>query len=186
MNKELIDPHAPINLHLGCGNRYLPRFTHVDFRETPIVDIVADVSDLREHFDDNTIDLVYNSCLFEHFRRPDVPRVLAEWRRVLRPGGVLRLSVPDFDKLARLYVNENVSIWRIIGPICGRQNEDWNTHYAIYDYEYLNWVLSEAGFYHIRRWNPFDTTKLPADYDDYSKAMIDNTLITLNLEATAP
>ena len=170
-------------LHLGCGDRRLPGFIHIDQREFPDVK-VANVACLASLYQDNTIDLIYCSCLFEHFKRNDAPAILRHWRDLLKPSGTLRLSVPDFRTLAKLYVG-GVALWRVIGPICGRQNADWNIHYSVYDKEYLSWLLTEAGFYHIREWSPYDTSKLPADYDDYSKATIDNQLITLNLEATA-
>ncbi|WP_274607870.1 MULTISPECIES: class I SAM-dependent methyltransferase [Thiorhodovibrio] len=39
----------------------------------------------------------------ESFERRDFRAVLAEWRRVLKPGGILRLAVPDFAACAKLY-----------------------------------------------------------------------------------
>ena len=74
-------------------------------------------------------------------------------------------------------------MWRIIGPLAGRQDYPANTHYMVYDFEYLAWTLGGAGFYDIRRWYP--AVVLPEDFDDYSKARINGRLISLNLEATA-
>jgi len=55
-------------------------------------------------FPDGSMDAVYASHMLEHLDRHAVPALLAECRRVLRPGGVLRLAVPDFEAMARLYV----------------------------------------------------------------------------------
>ena len=65
----------------------------------------------------------------------------------------------------------------------GRQDYPANTHYVVYDYEYLAWELSLAGFYDIRRWEP--EAVFPADYDDYSRARINDMAISLNVEGVA-
>jgi SAM-dependent methyltransferase len=62
--------------------------------------------DLRKGipFADATVDAVYHSHVLEHLDRDVVPGFLAEVRRVLRPGGVHRIVVPDLETLARSYV----------------------------------------------------------------------------------
>lgn len=169
-------------LHLGCGLRRLPGFVHVDNRPGTDPDLIADVGNL-EGVEDNSVELVYACHVLEHIPRPDVADVLREWRRVLAPGGTLRVSVPDFRMLAHMYVGDRVSLWRLRGPLFGRQDYPENTHYACYDYELLAWTLGEARFYDVRRWMPAQVH--PAGYDDFSLARIDGTLISLNVEATA-
>lgn len=171
-----------MKLHLGCGHRLLDGFVNVDIEPGVGADETLDITNL-EPFDDNSVDLIYACHVLEHIRRPVVLDTLREWRRVLRPGGTLRLSVPDFQILASLYIDDGVSLWRLIGPLCGRQNGEWNTHYSVYDKDYLSWLLTEAGFYHVRRW--FPTSDHPEGWDDYSLATIDSCYISLNLEATA-
>jgi SAM-dependent methyltransferase len=55
-------------------------------------------------FDSNSVDAVYNSHVLEHLDRPVARRFLAEILRVLRPGGICRIVVPDFEFLCRTYV----------------------------------------------------------------------------------
>jgi SAM-dependent methyltransferase len=55
-------------------------------------------------FPDGTFDVVYHSHVLEHLDREDAPGFLRECRRVLRPGGILRVVVPDLEQLARRYV----------------------------------------------------------------------------------
>lgn len=171
-----------MNLHLGCGTRRLPGYVHVDSRPEVGPDVVADVENL-DAFEDGVADIIYAAHLLEHIPRPHVIAVLEEWRRVLKPGGILRVSVPDFQVLAELYLYDAVSMWRLIGPLMGGQQYEGNTHFASYDYEYLAWMLGLAGYYDIRRWQPWLVH--PLDYDDISLAKIQGKYISLNVEATA-
>lgn len=144
--------------------------------------MVADVENL-DAFEDGSVDLIYAAHVLEHIPRPHILTVLEEWRRVLKPGGMLRVSVPDFMILAELYLYDSVSMWRITGPLHGRQDYEANTHYVSFDYEYLAWMLGTAGYHDIRRWHPSQIH--PLDYDDISLAKIDQRYISLNVEATA-
>ena len=169
-------------LHLGAGTRKLPGYTSVDIRPEVEPDVVADIERL-DGFKNASADIIYAAHVLEHIPGPHVITVLEEWRRVLKPGGTLRLSVPDFRVLAELYLCEGVSMWRITGPLHGRQDYEANTHFISFDYEYLAWMLGTAGYHDIRRWYPAEVH--PKGYDDISLAKIDGQLISLNVEATA-
>jgi SAM-dependent methyltransferase len=54
----------------------------------------------------NSVDAVYHSHLLEHIGRPHVPGFLAEVWRVLKPGGVHRVVVPDWEKMCRAYLED--------------------------------------------------------------------------------
>ena len=174
--------NPPIKLHLGCGGRRLDGYVHIDARDLPGLDYVATVDELNA-FEDNSVDLIYACHVFEHIKRPAQLGILRYWRRKLKSGGTLRLSVPDFATLSELYLEWGVTFWRIVGPLYGRQDYPENVHYCGFDHEYLAWLLTEAGFHTIRRWWPYEV--FPVDYDDYSKAKIEHAEISLNLEATA-
>ncbi len=54
-----------------------------------------------------SVDAIYSSHMMEHLDRSEARAFLAECLRVLRPGGVLRLAVPDLRNNVRLYLEDN-------------------------------------------------------------------------------
>ena len=177
-----------MKLHLGCGKRFLPGFVHIDAVDYPHVDHVSTIDNLS-FVPDGSIDLIYNCHVLEHFKRRDVGRVLREWHRVLKPGGVLRTSVPDFAAVCEIY-QRNHDIGLVIGPIFGRQDYLYNIHYNVFDFASLRSELEAAGFSNIRKYDWQQTEH--AGVDDYSQAYIPHmekqtgVLISLNVECDRP
>ncbi|MDG4476032.1 class I SAM-dependent methyltransferase [Thiovibrio frasassiensis] len=173
-----------MKLHLGCGKRHIHGFVHIDVVDYPHVDHVSSIDSLP-FIPDNSVDLIYNCHVLEHFKRRDVERVLQEWYRVLRPGGVLRISVPDFAKLCEVYQLYG-KIDLVIGALFGRQDYLYNIHYNVFDFPYLADVLQKTGFGHVHHYDWRQTEH--ADIDDFSQAYIPHmdkehgTLISLNVE----
>ena len=89
-------------LNLGCGERFHPAWTNIDFTSSG-TDVV--VCDLRDGipFADNTAQVVYHSHILEHFSRENARTFLRECRRVLNPGGIIRVVVPDLESLVATY-----------------------------------------------------------------------------------
>lgn len=177
-----------MKLHLGCGKRFIPGYVHIDAIDYPHVDHAASIDNLSFIADDS-VDVIYTCHVLEHFKRRDTVRVLREWHRVLRAGGVLRTSVPDFARLAEVYQRFQ-DLDQVIGPLFGRQDYLYNIHYNVFDRATLERSLTEAGFVDVR---PYDwRTTDHAAVDDYSQAYIphmdkeNGVLISLNLEATKP
>ena len=54
---------------------------------------------VSEHFE-----LVYSSHVLEHFERDQGGRLLCEMFRVLRPGGTVRIAVPDLELISKNYL----------------------------------------------------------------------------------
>ena len=166
-------------VHIACGERRPPGYIHVDVREEVEPDIVCDVSDLPEHFQENSVHEFYWCHGLEHIPRPLQLSTLGLLKPLLKPGGILRLAVPDFQAMAGLYIAGGVQLQRLLGLLHGRQNYPENTHYCSYDYETLAWVLTKAGFIDVTRYNPWEM--FPPDYDDYSKARINDICVSLNM-----
>lgn len=90
-------------LELGPGDHPLKGFTSMDIIERPGVDVVGDVSK-RLPFPDGEFDVVYASHVLEHIAWFDTLRVLKDWCRVVRSGGVIEIWVPDALKIANALV----------------------------------------------------------------------------------
>lgn len=121
---------VPIILNLGCGTKTSPHTRNIDWsiharlrrhpvgrRLAPLVlgeerrkfflsmDTVL-VHDLRKGIPTpkESVDAVYHSHVLEHIDRDAVPGFFEEIRRVLKPGGVHRVVVPDLERYAREYL----------------------------------------------------------------------------------
>lgn len=75
------------------------------------MDFVATAPCVRAHdlrlgipYADESFDVVYHSHLLEHFPKKAAPPFLRECRRVLKRGGIIRIAVPDLEKIARAYI----------------------------------------------------------------------------------
>jgi predicted SAM-dependent methyltransferase len=180
-----------MKLHLGCWNRYIPGFVHIDLCDMSHIDFKSSIDDLSM-LKDESVELIYSSHSFEYFNRKDAISVLKEWARVLKSDGVLRLAVPDLDSLIKVYKITG-KIEKILGPLYGQMNittlqgEVSLNHKTVYNYESLSQMLYENGFTNIRRYDWRDT--IHKDYDDHSQAYFphmdkeNGILISLNLEA---
>ena len=177
-----------MKLHLGCGRRHIPGYVHIDVVDYPHVDHVSSIDNLS-FLQDGSVELIYNCHVLEHFKRREVNRVLREWYRVLAPGGLLRVSVPDFAALCEVYVRSR-DLGLVIGPIFGRQDYLYNIHYNLFDFDTLKAQLEQAGFSQVRRYDWRETEH--AKVDDYSQAYLPHmdkergVLISLNVECQRP
>jgi SAM-dependent methyltransferase len=90
-------------LNLGCGGRFRDEWVNVNFTSTGRGVIAADL-EKGIPFPDQSFDVIYHSHLLEHFPKADAPVFLKDCFRVLRPGGVIRIAVPDLEAIARNYL----------------------------------------------------------------------------------
>lgn len=102
-------------------------------------------------FRDASVDFIFTSHFLEHLFRKDAVNILREAHRVLRPGGLIRISVPDLAHAVEMYAAgkkkemlENYFFVEDLGSFLAR-------HKYMYDFELLKEALAEAGFGNIRR-----------------------------------
>jgi predicted SAM-dependent methyltransferase len=174
-----------IKLHLGCGKRdFGPEWFHIDGAEYPHVGS-HDIT--RLNFPDNTVDLIYASHVIEYFDREEIFPLLAEWRRVLKPGGILRLAVPDFTAISLYYEAKGV-LHNLLGLLYGKMemNGGYIYHKTVYDYTELSDILLMSDFNNIHTYD-WRTTE-HTHHDDHSQAYLPHMdkehgrLMSLNVE----
>ena len=167
-------------LHIG-GQVRLPGWEVIDANPGPCVDHVGNAADLSR-FEAATFAEVYASHVLEHFDYKDqLIATLREWCRVLVPGGMLHVSVPDMDTLARLFLErQRLSLeerYMVMRMIFGGHIDQYDYHLVGLNEEFLRIFLSEAGFPQAARVPDFGICS------DTSSMMFKDTLISLNMTA---
>ena len=160
-----------MKLHLGSGVRYLEGFLHIDIADYEHIDIKSSVDKL-DKIDDGTVDEIYASHVLEYFDRNEVESVLKEWKRVLKKDGVLRIAVPNFEALIKVYQETN-EIDKILGPLYGKwdlRDGNFIYHKTVYDKNSLTELLEGMGFSDIELWDWREVFKNNPKYDDHSQA----------------
>ena len=90
-------------VNIGCGKRYHPDWTNIDMISASPHVISLNLLEPWP-FDPDSFEFVYHSHVLEHFSRKDGGNFLQNCYRILKPGGIIRVVVPDFEQIARLYL----------------------------------------------------------------------------------
>jgi predicted O-linked N-acetylglucosamine transferase (SPINDLY family)/predicted SAM-dependent methyltransferase len=178
---------AKLKLHIGSGERK-PGWTNVQPGWTNVqpgwknvdVDFVGSGTDLGA-FADGSIDEIYAAPIPQRPGfRDALPAAFAEACRALKPGGVLRLSVPDLETLGALIVNPLVPAGEksaLSQRMVGAPHDAADRHEIGLNFESLDGCLKRAGFATVRRVEEFGL------FDDASASRRFGVLINLNVEA---
>jgi len=145
---------TPLRLHLGCGTRYFEGYRNIDFPPDehglafePVADELANLLDLR--YPEGSVDEVRLHHVFEHFTRPVACALVASWHGWLRPGGTLRIEVPDFERTARAALRRRATPHErgvALRHIFGSNEAAWAVHYEGWTPGRLRGLLKAFGF----------------------------------------
>jgi predicted SAM-dependent methyltransferase len=146
-------------LNIGCGTNTLKSFVNLDYSWRPGVDVCWDLSRPLP-FEKSSKQGIYTEHCLEHLPREVCERVLAECHDILRPGGVLRVAVPDAELCLRAYLairEGSATSFPYLPEPC----PDWTPmeevnrifrshgHLYAYDFDTLRRLLCKAGFENI-------------------------------------
>ena len=141
-------------LHWGCGDVTPSGWINSDIQKKPGVDISCDILDGLP-LDSDSIDYISSQHALQQLKIYDVVDALCELRRVLKPGGVLRLCLPDLDKAIAAYKSGRRDYfwcwdWDTISGNLVTQILDYNYTHTLLTYEFTEELLCKAGFSDIR------------------------------------
>jgi predicted SAM-dependent methyltransferase len=145
-------------LHLGCGTKYLPGFLNIDGNLFNRIDLWLDVRNGLP-YPSNTVDSIYSTHMFEHFYPDELQSLLRECQRVLKPGGGIRLIVPNLASAISAY-SQKQSAWfddsfpRHFDSLGGRFSNFVfcdGQHRTAFDFSYLDEVLRQSGFSEVEQ-----------------------------------
>lgn len=153
--------HATRKLHIGCGDHLLEGWLNTDLR--PRLPGVLPLDATRGlPFPDGSFGYIFSEHLIEHMPYPQGCKLLAECRRVLKPGGTLRVATLDFAFLVALYNPQKTALqqayldwskqrhlpWAPSAEdiyVINNSVRDWG-HQFIYDDKAMRHALAAAGF----------------------------------------
>ena len=140
-----------MKLNIGAGGRRLPGYTGVDVVERPGADIVAPAHAIP--LADAVAEEVMAIHLVEHLLPWDLKTALAEWHRLLRPGGMLVLEMPDLVKCCKNIIDgrmkggkhpDQLGMWGLFGD--NRYEDPYMLHRWAYTFATLSPLVEAAGF----------------------------------------
>jgi len=177
--------HDLRQLHLGCGNIHIPGWCNVDVIKTGATDLVLDIRALPG-IPGDVVERIYSCHVLEHFSHDEIAEILANWFQVLKPGGEIRLSVPDLDAITRIY-QSNLDHFNVPGNqpwialIYGGQKDQYDYHKTGFNFCWLKYLLEAAGFTDVQRY-PNEPHFIPGVIDN-SIAMPFGEFLSLNITA---
>jgi hypothetical protein len=150
-------------LNLGAGKTVLEGY---DPRDGAQGDVLFPLPDAE-----GSVDEIRASHVLEHFGHQEVVTVLRDWVRALKPGGVLKIAVPDFAAVVERYqAGDDIPVQ---GYVMGGQTDARDFHRTIFDREVLMEAMKAAGLVALRHWK--------SEIDDCAALPI-----SLNLAGTKP
>ncbi|HEX4571471.1 MAG TPA: tetratricopeptide repeat protein [Dongiaceae bacterium] len=147
----------------------------------PEVDVVCDPRSLSA-FADDSVDAIYAGWFYQRLSyRDELPQALAAAHRVLKPGGTLRIAVPDFELLCNLMINPSIprnELFSIMALVYGDQATPDRFNRTGFTADFIGAFLKQAGFKTARRVPSFGL------FNDMSSAKRFSQSIALNVLAT--
>jgi len=147
---------VPRRLNWGCGDDIRESWLNSDVLAASGTDLPADIRyglPLRE----SCLDYIFSSHALQMLPYAGLVPALRELRRVLRPGGVLRMGLPDFDGAIAAYQNEDPAYFYVpdadamtVGGKLSVQLTWYGSSLTLLNFDYTRELLQRAGFADVR------------------------------------
>jgi predicted SAM-dependent methyltransferase len=144
-------------LNWGCNTDTPEGWINSDMKEGPGIDISCDIR-RGLPIDADSMDYIVSIHALPEVPYGDLLPVLRELRRVLKPGGVLRLALPDLDKGIRAYQNNERDYFlvpdedaRSIGAKFITQMIWYGYSRTLFNHDFIEELLRKAGFSRVDR-----------------------------------
>lgn len=163
-------PDGKIRLNIGAGRFNDPRYIPVDLKESG-----GGIDARKLPYEDGSVDEVYSSHMLEHFSFYETDRILAEMVRVLKPEGILRIAVPDMEKIAKNVLElekagDTNGIRDLAMIAYGAHSDATDIHHNHFTEKSLREAMNKAGIGMVTKFEPF----IPDDCSNHP--------VSLNLE----
>lgn len=147
----------PLRIHIGSGRLPKEGWVNIDLLGAS-VDVAWNVR-RGLPFAEGSAEAIFHEHVLEHFTLADGHALIRECCRVLRPGGCLRVGVPDAGAYMRSYAGdgaflEDIRPGRPTRLLAVSEIVYWYGHRAIYDFETLAFLCHAAGFASVERRSP--------------------------------
>lgn len=152
-----------IMLNVGCGTDYKKGWINIDNNSDDNIEKLDLNWDLRNPlpFADGSVNYIFNEHFVEHLTVDESQKAIKDFMRVLKPGGVMRIAMPDLEDCIKLYLDKD---WRK-RPVIKDHGLDfvetpaellnmsfsWWGHKWIYDWTELKRRLKQAGYTNFKK-----------------------------------
>lgn len=164
------DRNKPVNLVVGSMFSVYKGWIHSDIETLNLLK----ESDWKKYFDENSIDRILAEHVWEHLTPEQGQLAFQNCYTFLKPGGFLRVAVPDGYNPSEEFIN-------YVKP--GGTGNGADDHKLLYNYEIMSGFLTDIGFevdlleyfdkngqFHKKPWSPEDgMIRRSADYDERNK-----------------
>ena len=147
-----VGPRGVRRLNWGCGEWTEHGWINSDVKPGPAIDVVADIR-VGLPLEPDSLDYIVAIHSLPEIPFTEIVPTLTELRRVLKPGGVLRLALPDLDKGIAAYQRRDTDYFKVpdddarsVGAKFVTQMVWYGYSRSLFTYEFIEEQLQKAGF----------------------------------------